>query len=149
MKRYLFLDIDGVMIPFGDKEIAPGCAENLRRIMSAVPGLGIVIASAWHMPPVERLLRIWRKAGLPEAWIVGFTPDLSCVPGSVPEKLRGMEIRHWLDGHAHETACYAILDDQTDEIESCFPSAPIFTTAPDIGLDRDTAHAIVRRLQLT
>lgn len=147
MHSHLFLDIDGVMIPFGDRAIAPGCAANLRRIMAAVPELCIVISSTWRMPPVERLKRIWRQSGLPRSWLMARTPDLAGQPGSDPEKLRGLEIRRWLEIHAPGAARYAILDDQTEEIEPCFPPSLIFQTDPTWGLTRSVAHKIIRLLQ--
>lgn len=146
-QSHLFLDIDGVMIPFGDRAIAPECAANLRQIMTAVPDLCIVISSSWRAPPIGRLMEIWRQAGLPWPWIVGSTPDLAGRPGSDPETLRGLEIRHWLKEHAAANAGLAILDDQAAEIEPCFPSSVIFQTDPTRGLTHLTAHAIVRLLR--
>lgn len=143
---HLFLDIDGVMIPFGDQAIASECAANLRQIMSAVPDLCIVISSSWRTPPVGRLMEIWREARLPWPWIVGSTPDLAGRPGSDPEKLRGLEIRRWLEDHAAASTGFAILDDQTDEIEPCFPSSVIFGTNPTLGLTNGIADEIIRLL---
>lgn len=144
---FLFLDIDGVMIPFGDQAITPDCAANLRKIMTAVPELCIVMSSTWRAPPIERLERIWRQASLPWSWIRDCTPDLAGAPGSVPEKLRGLEIRCWLEDNTHEGAGYAILDDQTDEIEPCFPPSVIFRTDPMHGLTHSTARTIIRLLR--
>lgn len=146
-QSHLFLDIDGVMIPFGDRAIAPECAANLRQIMTAVPDLCIVISSTWRLPPVDRLARIWHQSGMPWSWIVGSTPDLAGQPGCVPEKLRGLEICRWLEFHAPGQADYAILDDQTDEIEHCFPSSVIFETDPTRGLTHGISHAIIRLLR--
>ncbi len=81
--------------------------------MAAVPELGVVISSAWRAPPMERLEKVWRESGLVLSWIVGSTPDLSRASGSVPEMLRGLEIRRWLEGHAAGSEGYAIIDDRS------------------------------------
>ena len=144
--HFLFLDIDGVMIPFGEQSITPDCAENLRMIMDAVPDLGLVISSTWRFPPLERLLNIWRRAGLPPAWIFGCTPDLAGRPGQSPATLRGSEIRHWLGENSTGKAVFVIVDDQTDDISPCFPRSVIFETNPVTGLTRSDAVGIVRLL---
>ena len=146
-RSYLFLDIDGVMIPLGEKAIAADCAANLRAIVSSVPGIGIVISSTWRAPPIERLLRVWRAAGLRESWIVGVTPDLSRHPHSMPDKLRGQEIAAWLAANAAGSTRYAILDDQVEEIEPLFAPGVIFATKGDVGLTRGIATEIIRCLK--
>ena len=146
---WLFLDVDGVLIPFGDSAIAPHCADNLCLIMREMPGLGLVISSTWRFPPLVRLLKIWRQAGLSQTWISGCTPDLAGSPGQVPDTLRGSEIRHWLDERAQADEAYAIIDDQTDEIRPCFPASVIFRCNPQVGITRDHALAIVRLLRGT
>lgn len=146
---FLFLDVDGVMIPFGKKEIARGCALSLRQIVAAVPRLRIVLTSSWRAPPLERFFRVWRRAELPESWIEAMTPDLSRDPANIPEMRRGLEIRRWLAQHGEAGARFAILDDQPDEISPCFPSEIIFRTDPMSGLDRKTAKQIITLLQKT
>lgn len=143
---YLFLDIDGVMIPFGEKRIAPRCAESLRMVVSKVPGLGIVISSSWRAPPLERLLNVWRKAKLPDAWIVGHTPDLAGEQGHSPELLRGQEIRLWLSQHAKSGTSFAIVDDQTEEILPLFSRSAVVRTEPEVGLTAEGAARLVRAL---
>ena len=124
------------------------CAENLRRIMT-VPGMGIVISSAWRAPPIERLLTVWRDAGLNPSWIIGVTPDLALRPRSTPDRLRGMEIQSWLVTNAAKSARYAVIDDQQDEIDPCFPMTAVFATNPEIGLTRQVAADVVHCLTKT
>ncbi len=138
----LFLDIDGVIVPFGEKEISAACAEQLRRIVRAA-GVGIVISSTWRMPPIERLLKIWRVAGLPECWIMGVTPDLALSPLSHPDRLRGTEIQAWLAANAPGATRFAIVDDQCDDITPCFPPQVVFATKSETGLTPQIADAII------
>ena len=146
-RRILFLDIDGVMIPFGEKEISRDCAENLRHIMKAT-GAGIVISSTWRAPPIERLLKVWRAAGLRESWILGGTPDLALSPDSRADRLRGMEIQAWLTMNGAAGARFAIIDDQCDDITPCFPPHVVFTTKPELGLTRQVADNVIHCLML-
>ena len=141
----LFLDIDGVVIPFGETGIPAACAQHLRRIVGEA-GVGIVISSTWRMPPIERLLKIWRTAGLPESWIIGVTPDLALSPDSRPDQLRGMEIQAWLNANATAATRFAIVDDQCDDITPCFPPELVFATRSEYGLTRQIAENVIRWL---
>lgn len=159
----LFLDIDGVVIPFGDTGIPSASAHQLRRVVREA-GVGIVISSTWRMPPIERLLKVWRAAGLPESWIIGVTPDLALSPGndkstvgshdcrqglspdSRPDQLRGREIRAWLNANATAATKFAIVDDQCDDITPCFPPEVVFVTRSEYGLTRQIAENIIRWL---
>ena len=141
----LFLDIDGVVIPFGETGIPSACAHQLRRIVREA-GVGIVISSTWRMPPIERLLKVWRAAGLPESWIVGVTPDLALSPDGRPDQLRGREIQAWLTANATAATRFAIVDDQCDDISPCFPPEVVFATRSEYGLTRHMAENIIRWL---
>lgn len=122
MKRFVFLDFDGVMdtvhytnwlyregIPEGDRYgvlFDPDCIRNLRNIIDAT-GAEIVITSSWKDTlTYSQFLQMWKDRDLP-----GFVTDVTPTCSS----RRGDEIASWLEifqemsgGENYE---YVIIDD--------------------------------------
>ena len=120
--KVIFLDIDGVLnshrtcLAFGgyphefsEKHMArfDMVALTLIRRIARAAGAVFVLSSAW---------RIGREASEVAAGldlpIIDKTPSLSGA--------RGLEIQYWLDQHP-EVECYAIIDDDSDMLDSQKP----------------------------
>ena len=143
LKRYLFLDIDGVLNTssyinnllekreqdhdeFGVL-FDPNTIDNLSFIINYVPDVKIIISSTWRMNGLKWMNQLWKKRKMP-GYIYGFTPVLEYVrfqdvvnreysQSVIPTGTRGLEISEWLrlntSGNQLEYK-FAILDDSDD-----------------------------------
>lgn len=126
MKRFIFLDFDGVMntyhycnqlylegLPEGDKFgvlFDPECVRNLGEIIERT-GAEIVISSSWKATMTyAQILQMWKDRNLP-GFVTDVTPTCS--------RHRGDEIASWLGifqeisgGEEYE---YVIIDDLGEE----------------------------------
>lgn len=143
LKRYLFLDIDGVLNTYsysnylsekGEQEsdefgaiFDPNAVKNLSTIVNNVPDIKIIISSTWRMNGIKWMNELWKKRKMP-GYIYGFTPVLEYVrfqdvvnreysQSVIPTGTRGLEISEWLrlntSGNQLEYK-FAILDDSDD-----------------------------------
>ena len=138
MKKYIFLDFDGVLNtenyqaqlradgkPGWDDYgmlFDPAAVANLKRIMDAVPDVRIVVESSWKVRGLDELRLMWAERGLPGT-LYDITPTIFCeelltADLSDPDSIRkveglakGKEIRAWLRRHAGPECRYVILDD--------------------------------------
>lgn len=122
MKKFVFLDFDGVMdtmrydnwliregFPEADKYgvlFDPQCINNLDLIISAT-GAEIVITSSWKdWMTYEMLVAMWKERNLP-GFLLDVTPTCS--------SHRGDEISKWLEYYSeytkNEKYKYVIIDD--------------------------------------
>ena len=124
MKKYLFLDIDGVLnnydwyeyrhdnpgnfnckgLEWVKSEIDPECVKRVIRILEST-GAELVISSNWRGDP--DLKKKFELVGLPLEFDI--TPYVFI---GDEHAIRGEEIKKYLDGH--EPGNYAILDDGID-----------------------------------
>lgn len=148
MKKFIFLDFDGVMdtshhcnrlyhegLPEADKYgtvFDPECVENLNLIIKET-GAEIVITSSWkEIMSYEQILQMWKDRGLP-----GFVTDttLTC------SNHHGDEIASWLDIYRHisgETEyTYVIIDDMGEADFSEDQLEHLVTTDFFYGLDEN------------
>lgn len=134
MNKYIFLDIDGVMnsnLFYSERtqdkrykdwikehsqhtawsacNIDPRAVERLNRLTDAT-GAKIVVSSSWRFD--SKLQEVFNLVGIKES-IYSTTP-------SSESRLKGGEIRAWLDKET-EPYKYVILDDDTDMLESQIP----------------------------
>lgn len=109
----LFLDIDGVLTFTGTidpKRVA---------LLNEIPGMEVVISSAWRAKGLEKVTKALQEAGL-IAPVIGATPmlpidrtgwdEVCFVSVSELSLHRRKEIDHWLKKHP-EIKQYVILDD--------------------------------------
>lgn len=146
MKRYLFLDVDGVlnnhrwsMARSGqphepdrvfDNQIDPACVFVLRELVDALEA-EVVLSSTWrgHTRTEAALAR----AGVPD-WI-GRTPQLD-------SRVRGHEIAYWMRENGVTADQVVILDDD-DDMAHLLPR--LVQTDAEFGL---VAHDFVQVLAL-
>ena len=138
--KVLFLDIDGVLNNASTNfksELWP-----LERYMAFLvgkiqldTGCEVVLSSGWrHYPEAFEVLA---KRVCP---IYDKTPTTRRYPD---RDLRGYEIQDWLDAHP-EVERYAILDDDSDMLESQMPN--FFKTSWQEGLTDEIAKAVTEHL---
>lgn len=123
--RVLFLDIDGVILPFNPdrREVPYECARRINLLCQEF-GLKVVISSSWRSEAVEQA-GDWRTAHETDAWrgkynwlhnvigldveVIGVTPLLGNPHHVIPGK-RGEEILGWLAEHP-EVIDWVVVDD--------------------------------------
>lgn len=117
--RVIFLDIDGVLITYGDAAVYYNgtdmpfhrpCVECIN-ILIARTGCKIVISSAWRLTQRLSLPAIFREEGI-IGDIIGVTPSLGN---------RGQEIAAWLNAAVARVTSFVIIDDVDLGISSLFP----------------------------
>lgn len=151
MTPIIFLDIDGVLVPFGDNVpmypvFLPRCVEALKSILAGVPTAKVVFSSTWRLPAhVNRLHEQWAEHGFPESLAIDGTPDLRGEPDVPRLDRRGLEIQAWLDASPGVSRWVAIDDDKTAIVATLDCERCVFTT-PDRGLTDDDALQAIRIL---
>lgn len=144
----IFLDIDGVLVPFGDSVpmypvFLPRCVEALKSILTAVPSAKVVFSSTWRLPAhVNRLHEQWREHGFHESLAIDGTPDLRGDPDVSRLHRRGLEIRAWLDANSNVTR-WVVIDDEKSAITKTLDCGRCVFTHPARGLTDDDAEIAV------
>ncbi len=141
--KVLFLDIDGVLIPFRANKFDPKCLENLKLIHTAV-NFEIVLSSTWRMFPgsTDAVNRKLEEYGLPR--IFDKTPIFK-------NSSRGQEICSWLDERSDVVEGWVAVDD----IELDHRSSPVYSrmvghcvlTDPLVGLNKQLADKTIEILK--
>lgn len=148
MRKFLFLDIDGVLNMYGEssrtfmkpygQHIEPHLVQRLHYIVEKVEGLEIVISSSWRSN-MESLKEELESQGF-KYWdiVVGRTPRL---------QWRGEEILKYLEDIADDFV-YLVVDDEIADICGAYcdmiPLKNVVHTDSNEGmLDKD-AKTIVR-----
>lgn len=130
MRRIIFLDVDGVLIPYGwgdVKHFKPSCIAVFKDIVR-LTGAVIVISSSWRLGEMDRLMALLKAEGLDSLVIGTTTCDVLRGPKTFRKdgeervvmyndsvsRSRPMEIREWLDQHPDvaDIDCIAIDDEQ-------------------------------------
>lgn len=172
MKKYIFLDFDGVLNtenyqarlqavgkPGWDDYgmlFDPSAVANLKHILDAVPDVRVAVESSWKANGLDELRLMWAERGLPGT-LYDVTPTLFCeelltMDLSAPENIRkieglskGKEIRAWLQRHAGPDCRYVIIDDMA-EFEGDLQSHTV-QTDPRVGITDSDAMAVVKFLK--
>ena len=173
MKKYIFLDFDGVLNtenyqaqlradgkPGWDDYgmlFDPAAVANLKRILDAVPEVRIVVESSWKVRGLDELRLMWAERGLPGT-LYDVTPTIFCqelltADLSDPDCIRkveglakGKEIRAWLRRHGGTDFRHVILDDMAEfEEELCDHSVMVNAQVGISNADVQTAIAILRQ----
>lgn len=130
----LFFDIDGVLnseqsavmwnrngrvgggLRPGKHDFCPIAASNLLSLLEYLPDLRLVISSTWrNNRTVEELDQMFQEIGLPPRTVIGKTPRFDDI------KPRGREIQAWLDQCPKKIRRFAIIDDDSDDINHLMP----------------------------
>lgn len=157
MRRFIFLDFDGVMdtpshterlchdgLPETDEYgvlFAPECIANLKKIIDST-GAEIVVTSSWkYVMGYERILRMWKDRALP-GFVMDMTPTCS--------NHRGDEIAAWLKifeetagGEEYE---YVIVDDLDESNFNEDQISHLVTVDPFHGLDQEACWKVLHCL---
>lgn len=127
MEKYLFLDIDGVLVNdyynYRDEYgmlFAPECVKQLRNIIENT-NAKIIISSTWKEYGIKFLNELWQERYMPGK-IHDLTPSLTMTyymdnktkeSFSLPEThSKGLEINAWLEMNASGYYNYCIIDDE-------------------------------------
>lgn len=164
VKRYLFLDIDGVLntirysnflVDHDEDEVDedgalfdPEAVNNLASIVEKIPDLRIIISSTWRLKGWEWMQRLWKKRKLPGA-IYSFTPVLEVVcfvdkinrkdsTSVYPYGARALEVNEWLRLYAVQNSLtykYVILEDVNDFL--VMQQEHVIITDPNFGITKE------------
>ena len=120
MKKYIFLDFDGVINTQNDK-FDKNAIANLRRLLERTDAK-VVISSTWRLQGMEYIQQLWLEYQL-HGEVIGLTPSCNSISFSNVDGLeewqglhgcKGLEIAEWLRLNAKESYQYIILDDEED-----------------------------------
>lgn len=157
MKKFIFLDFDGVMATAhhcnwlsheGQPEVDnygtvfdPSCIENLNHIISET-GAEIVISSSWkNIMTYERILQMWKDRGL-LGFVIDTTPTCS--------NHRGNEITSWLDLYSRISGendyRYVIIDDMGEADFNKDQLGNLVSVDYYYGLDEDACKRAIEIL---
>lgn len=135
--KVVFLDIDGVL----------NCAHTSARMRGLI-GIDPFLVSIFNKIILETDAKIvlsssWRLFSLDE--VKSVFPMLYDVTSSIREhgSVRGDEIQKWLDEHP-EVERYAILDDDSDMLESQMPN--FFQTTWKKGITKEIVDKVIKHL---
>lgn len=144
MKRYIFLDIDGVInteryqaqLELAGKPIRdelgpfydPAAVGHLKHIVD-MTNAEVVITSSWRMQGIDIMNRAWCQRRMPGI-LAGITPVIK----SSYYCIRGMEIIQWLaeNENENEIVSYVIIDDCHDFLPE--QERLLVNTDPYIGI---------------
>ena len=167
-KKYLFLDIDGVLNTWRyNKQLKksgvtvyddngflfdPEAVSNLHYIIESTNAY-IVISSTWRFDGLQAMSKLWNDRNLPGK-LIGITPHLTIaqienldtneVYQKHPSGSRGMEIDEWLRLNTNkmlEPYTYAIIDDEDDFL--LHQAEHITFANPEIGITREAADKVI------
>jgi hypothetical protein len=159
-KRVLFLDFDGVLLPFGMKApdndpdwVSPRHVAHLNDVVAATD-CDIVISSDWRkFDPLDRLVSflVWSGFDFPDK-VVDVTDDNRVFVDDVDRdgnfdrrcvatNPRGTVIRKWITDNGCDN--FVIVDD--NEVGDGMDGW-LVQTDPTVGLTHDVAQTLIKRL---
>lgn len=168
MKKYLFVDFDGVLVSdnfidelkhsgkdYNDEYGAifnPKCIDNLLEIIKQTDAK-IVISSSWKEYGVEFLQEMWSERGMPVEFY-SVTPSLILtsyldhIEGNSfrsPERYsKGLEINAWLQKNTSGDYRYCIIDDENYFLAEQL--SHLVTTDSKDGLTEEVAKQVAEIL---
>lgn len=136
--KLLFLDVDGVLNTYRTGGLYTLTRNKIKLLQKIVTDTNckIVLSSTWRKDDYafRRLVRVLSYRDLQ---IYSKTPVLDGVP-------RGVEIATWLDNNSLPVERYAILDDDSDMLDSQLKN--FFQTDGDYGLTDTIAYRVIHHL---
>lgn len=164
MRRFVFLDIDGVLNTerwhnqaSGDElkdeygyRFDPIAVENLSRIIEET-GAAIVISSSWKCMGLTTMQKMWKDRQLPGK-VIDITPNtvsddfLLNVDLNDMDLLsiRGQEIKDWLMTKGGSECKYVIFDDMNDVLQE--QEAHFVWVDPAVGITKGNVAQAIRIL---
>ena len=170
-KRYLFLDIDGVLntgnysrslvesyINETDDDgylFDPKAVDYLRYIINETNAM-IVISSSWRLDGMEKVRRLWTNRNMPGE-VIGITPhcitrfaDIDTHDEWTKHAIgsRGIEVNEWLRRNTDEMLepyTYAMLDDENDYL--LHQADHLILTDPFLGITKEIANQAIKMLK--
>ena len=158
MRKFIFLDIDGVLNTkywSAQKErdeygytFDVTAVANLAKIIEKT-GADVIISSSWKCMGLSELRKMWEKRQLPGR-IVDVTPDYMSDELLLNADLndidvlynRGIEIKGWMEQHGESVSQYVIVDDMDDILPE--QQSHFVQTDPEVGIsDFDAMTAIM------
>lgn len=152
--KVIFLDIDGVLNRLGEvyhgeepvERFEPECVAALNRILEQT-GAVLVLSSDWRHLYYEDQLDIFLRRWGVDAQLMGCTDDLrgpddEVLYGSMAGRLRGAEVKAWVDGELGRIERYLAIDDLDLRGE-----VPQLLTDPEDGLTEEDADAVIAYLE--
>lgn len=151
--RILFLDIDGVILPFDPDsfDVPRECARRIN-ILCREFGLKVVISSSWRSDAVKAA--DWRVAHTVHEWtgkyhwlrsvvgldveVIGVTP-LFGNPNVVEPGVRGQEIMGWMAEHP-EVTDWVVVDDFAVWLGPDVMHRAVITEQQKTGFDEDALN---------
>lgn len=102
----IFLDLDGVLVPWESSTVDPGCVAELNDLIART-GARVVVTSAWRAThDVAEIATVLAEAG--------FVGVLDGTTPLIPGASRGVEIAAWLEQTGEPKPRFVILDDCAD-----------------------------------
>jgi hypothetical protein len=150
--RILFLDFDGVLntVAWAEacrRQRSPAHQYLFPRMIARVgyivesTGAKVVATTNWRMEYSREALETFlRQAG-------GTFPLLSTTP--ILPKLRGLEVRAWLDASQEPVEAFAILDDLPRDDFDEFGRSHLISTDSNVGLLDIQMERVIRLLERT
>lgn len=151
MRKFLFLDIDGVLNSkrikalgkFGDRThtrtfgFADEYMERLNHISHSVYGMEIVISSAWRCLYEREVLEALMQGEGMDADIIDMTP--------MSRSVRGDDLQRWLDANDQVVGktCKSVILDDADDMLHLLPY--LVQTKWSEGLSDEEADEVIRR----
>lgn len=141
MTKYIFLDIDGVLLPCVEpydwkQGFNRECVANLNKLLENVPEAVIIVSSDWRFDhTVDRLNNLLEEAGcIYNSPIVGITP-FGHIDKDFPPDLRDREIAKFInDNDLDPEDCVALEDSWP--ITCC----PVVMTDSKVGLTEEGSY---------
>lgn len=160
----LFLDIDGVILPFNPdtRDVPYECARRINLLCRDFD-LKVVISSSWRSEALDEVGHAnWKIAHLSNAWkgthhwlktvvgldidVIGVTPIIGDTPWTVTPGIRGREIQAWLAEHPEVgDTDWVAVDDFPDWLGLPVLQRSIITEREKAGFD-DVALEAARAL---
>ena len=164
MKKYIFLDIDGVLNTERNIKLLreqgkqtsdkygflfdPLSVANLASILYQT-NAEIIISSTWKIEGLNHMIAMWKDRGLPGT-VIDITPseilDIEEIDFNNPDSFigRGREIQQWLSINSKRNDCYIILDDCNDILQSQQPF--LLLTNPRVGITKRSVNKAIEIL---
>jgi hypothetical protein len=145
---WIFLDIDGVLVPEKNFEefvsqgnplqFAPVCLNEFENVLRRYPQVLVVISSSWReVFPFEAIRPLFSPDIANQ--VVGFTPFLDCKIIHQHQYLRHQEVLEYLRQNKASDAPWVAIDDIAEHYP---PDVRIVVTDAYRGFDTDAALAL-------
>ncbi|MGK7920217.1 MAG: HAD domain-containing protein [Trichodesmium sp.] len=149
---WIFLDIDGVLVPEKKFEqpilpkdmikFDPSCLNEFENVLRRYPTVKIVISSSWReMYSLEKICSLFSSDIAMQ--VVGITPCLNPQLIEKHKAVRQQEVLEYLQQNHQENSQWLAIDDAPEFYD---PDSPVVITNAYHGFDRNSAQTLDRYL---